>query len=166
DLPSGITIGGAAIYRAGGSDVSLADGGTGASLVDPGADRILFWDDSAGAVTWLTVGTGLSISSTTISGTALLDEDDFASDSATAAPSQQSVKAYLQTNYQPLDGELTALAGLTSAANKVPYFTGAGTAGLLDFLDEDDMSSDSATAVASQQSVKAYVDAHVSSGGI
>lgn len=46
--------------------LSLADGGTGESLADPGADRILFWDDSAGAVTWLTVGTNLTITDTTL----------------------------------------------------------------------------------------------------
>jgi hypothetical protein len=47
----------------------LASGGTGASLVDPNADRIFFWDDSAGATTFLTVGSGLQISDTTLSST-------------------------------------------------------------------------------------------------
>jgi len=51
-------------YYPGGTDVALADGGTGASLTDPNADRIMFWDDSAGAVTWLTPSTGLTISTT------------------------------------------------------------------------------------------------------
>lgn len=44
----------------------LANGGTAANLSDPGADRVLFWDDSAGAVTWLTMGTNLSITDTTL----------------------------------------------------------------------------------------------------
>lgn len=46
--------------------LSLAKGGTGAALADPGADRIAFWDDSAGAVDWLQLGTNLSISGTTL----------------------------------------------------------------------------------------------------
>jgi hypothetical protein len=69
DLNTNTTIGTAYPYRMGGTDVALADGGTGASLADPNADRILFWDDSAGQVTWLTVGTNLSITGTTINAT-------------------------------------------------------------------------------------------------
>lgn len=40
-----------------------------ASLGDPGADRILFWDDSAGSVQYLEIGSGLSITGTIISAT-------------------------------------------------------------------------------------------------
>jgi hypothetical protein len=55
------------VYYSGGTDVALADGGTGASLSDPNDDRIMFWDDSAGAVTWLDIGDGLDLTDTTIS---------------------------------------------------------------------------------------------------
>ncbi|MCB4860799.1 hypothetical protein K7W03_14485 [Sphingobium sp. PNB] len=37
-----------------------------ASLADPDADRIIFWDDSASGLAFLTVGTGLSLSGTTL----------------------------------------------------------------------------------------------------
>jgi len=40
-------------YTVGGTDVALGDGGTGASLVDPNADRLLYWNDTAGATQFL-----------------------------------------------------------------------------------------------------------------
>lgn len=41
-----------------------------AGLGDPGADRLLFWDDSASSMAYLTLGTGLAISGTTITASA------------------------------------------------------------------------------------------------
>lgn len=36
------------------------------ALTDPGADRILFWDDSTGQMDWLTAGSGLTITDKTL----------------------------------------------------------------------------------------------------
>ena len=69
---------------------------------------------------------------TGVSGSAILDEDNFASDSDTKLATQQSIKAYV-------DSQPNALT----------------------LIDEDDMATDSATRPPSQQSVKAFVTSQV-----
>lgn len=86
----------------------------------------------------------------------LIDEDNMASNSATRVPSQQSVRAYVTS------GTVTmANKTLTSPTINTPTIASAvlntavsGTA----VLDEDTMASNSATKLATQQSIKAYVD--------
>jgi len=68
-------------YTPAGTDVALADGGTGASLSDPGANTLLGWDDTDNAMLLFTIGTGLSydhathtLSSTGGSGSGVFEE--------------------------------------------------------------------------------------------
>ena len=62
DMATSVTIGGNANYYATGTDVALADGGTGESLSDPGDYKMLFWNDATGHVEWLGIGTNLTLS--------------------------------------------------------------------------------------------------------
>ncbi len=145
-----------------------------------------------------------AVLNTAISGTAFLDEDNMASDSATKVASQQSIKAYVdaQVTAQDLDFQgdsggaqnvdldsqsLTFTGGTgidtTGSAQAVTFaidstvatLTGSqtltnktltsavlnGTISGTSIKDEDNMASDSATHLATQQSIKAYVDSQV-----
>lgn len=82
-------------------------------------------------------------------------------DDANAAAARQTLGVVIGTDVQAHSATLDAIAAQTEAANKIQYYTADNTPGLLDFKDEDDMASNSATAVPSQQSVKAYVTAAV-----
>ena len=94
-----------------------------------------------------------------------LDEDTLVSDSATALATQQSIKAYVDntTGMGSLLEDLTPQLGgdLDLNAKNIDF---PSTPNVSDVLDEDNMVSDSATMLATQQSIKAYVDSAIGPG--
>jgi len=154
--------------------------------------------------------TGVRLGAANARVTTILDEDAMGSDSATALATQQSIKAYVDSQVATADTLAEVLAnGNTTGANDIIVSTGqaiqtatsagntalfqaydvdgasyttfatltanntptfsilptslqiAGTTAVTGILDEDAMGSDSATDLATQQSIKAYVDAQV-----
>lgn len=87
----------------------------------------------------------------------VLDEDDMSSNLATVLATQQSIKAYVDASVPLVEDTTPQLGGdLDLNGFNIDFPT---TANISDVLDEDDMSSDSATKLSTQQSIKAYVDA-------
>ena len=136
------------------------------SVTDSGGDGSLSYNSSTGVLTYtgprasevrahITAGAGISVSSGVVT-LDILDEDNMATDSATKAPSQQSVKAYVASQIATKDNTDEMTEGSTNL-----YFTNARADARISnaLIDEDNMASDSATKLPSQQSVKAYVDA-------
>ena len=203
--------GGSMIFEGATSD----DFETTLSITDPTADRTFTFPDATSSVlvrettqtltnktlTTPTITSG--VLNTSVSGSAFLDEDNMASDSATKAASQQSIVAYADSiigtlNINSDSGNISIGTGsetLTIAGGTGIDSVGSGnsltlninnTVATLDgtetftsktltsptltsavlntavsgsaVLDEDNMASDSATKVATQQSIKAYVD--------
>lgn len=108
---------------------------------------------------------------TSISGTAILDEDNMASDSATKLATQQSIKAYADTKIPNSikSGNGDSVATVDSVDIAGEYLvkfdadgnitdSGLHSANVLESIDEDNMASNLDTKVPTQQSIKAYVD--------
>jgi len=186
----------------------ILTGGTGIDTTGSAQTMTFAIDNTVATLTDTQTFTNKTLTSpvldTSISGTAFLDEDDMASNSATKLASQQSIKAYVDStvtaqdlDFQAdtggalnidLDSETLTLTGGTGidtagAGNGVTFAIDSTVATLTgsqtltnkiltspvlnstisgtSIKDEDDMSSNSASHLATQQSIKAYVDTQV-----
>ena len=73
---TGLVVGGSPITTSGTVTLTLdTELGQISALADPGADSGLFWDDSAGVLTYFTFGSGLTMTGTVLTATSLGDGD-------------------------------------------------------------------------------------------
>ena len=129
----------------------------------------------------LVAATSLNIAGDGATVTGIKDEDNMSSNSATKLATQQSIKAYVDTEI----GNISTTSIVQNNSNVTVADSGSGTitvtvdgstigtfnssglqlgtsgARVTTVLDEDNFATNSATALATQQSIKAYVDTQI-----
>ena len=121
----------------------LTVGGT-TDRISVTSDNVDIASTYAGQSSIVTLGT---ITSGTWTGTTIAIANG-GTGSTNASDARTALGLAIGTNVQAYDAELAAIAGLTSASDKLPYFTGSGTAALASFtsfgrslVDDTDASS-------------------------
>ena len=156
-------------------------GGTGIDSTASGTGVTLAIDSTVATLTGSQTLTNKTLTAPTLTGTAVVASLDISGDIDVDGTLETDALSINGTTVTSTAAELNILDGVTSTAAELNILDGvtsttaelnildgvtATTAELniLDgkaFLDEDDMSSNSATGIASQQSIKAYVDAQI-----
>jgi len=93
---------------------------------DAGLTSIAGLTTAADKMIYTTGSDTYAVTALTATGRSILDD-------ASVSAVRTTLGVAIGTDVQAYDAELTALAGLVSAADKVPYFTGSGTASVADF---------------------------------
>lgn len=109
----------------------------GGFVVGDGSDFVVETGSTARSSLGLGTIATQSASSVAITGGSITGITDLAvadggTGASTAADARTNLGLVIGTDVQAYDAELAALAGVTSAADKVPYFTGSGTASVAD----------------------------------